>query len=250
LKLVFLIVARAVSLPGVVAAGGVVEGRRDPHDRHSRHDHALAPGHRPPPLGAIVAPRPVRPPGDAPQGPVGGVRLPQENESWGYRRIHGEVAALGITVAPSTVWQILKNAGIDPAPRRGGPDWAEFLRSKAQGILALDCFTVDLLNGAKVCVLAAIEHGTRRIRVLGATENQVQSWVIQMARNLLMDLVDAGMSAKFVLHGRDASFTTAAFDAVFQAADGRVVRSAIQAPRMNSVIERWIGSCRREALLP
>jgi putative transposase len=61
------------------------------------------------------------------------LRLARENESWGYRRIHGELAGLGITVAPSTVWQILKNAGIDPAPRRDGPGWAEFLRSQAQG---------------------------------------------------------------------------------------------------------------------
>jgi putative transposase len=94
------------------------------------------------------------------------LRLARENESWGYRRIHGELAGLGITVAPSTVWQILKNAGIDPAPRREGPGWAEFLRSQAQGILALDFFTADLLNGTKVYVLAVIEHGTRRIRVL------------------------------------------------------------------------------------
>ena len=175
------------------------------------------------------------------------LRLARENESWGYRRIHGELAALGITVAPSTVWQILKDAGISPAPRRDGPGWAEFLRSQAQGILALDFFTADLLNGTKVYVLAVIEHGTRRIRVLGATENPVQSWVVQQARNLLMDLEDAGMSVKFVLHDRDASFT-AAFDAVFQAAGARVVRSAIQAPRMNSITERWIGSCRRELL--
>jgi len=68
------------------------------------------------------------------------LRLARENESWGYRRIHGELAGLGVTVAPSTVWQILKNAGIDPAPRREGPGWAEFLRSQAQGILALDFF--------------------------------------------------------------------------------------------------------------
>jgi len=61
------------------------------------------------------------------------LRLAGENESWGYRRIHGELAGLGITVAPSTVWQILKSAGIDPAPRRDGPGWAEFLRSQAQG---------------------------------------------------------------------------------------------------------------------
>ena len=140
------------------------------------------------------------------------LRLARENESWGYRRIHGELAGLGIAVAPSTVWQILKDAGISPAPRRDGPGWAEFLRSQARAMLALDFFTADLLNGTKVYVLAVIEHDTRRIRVLGATENPVQSWVVQQARNLLMDLEDAGMSVKFVLHDRDASFT-AAFDA-------------------------------------
>ena len=86
------------------------------------------------------------------------LRLARENESWGYRRIHGELAGLGITVAPSTIWRILNRAGIDPAPRRDGPGWAEFLRLQAQGILALDFFTADLLNGAKVYVLAVIEQ--------------------------------------------------------------------------------------------
>jgi transposase InsO family protein len=175
------------------------------------------------------------------------LRLARENESWGYRRIHGELAGLGIKVAPSTVWEILKSAGIDPAPRRDGPGWVEFLRSQAQGILALDFFTTDLLNGTKVYVLAAIEHGTRRVRVLGVTSHPVQAWVVQQARNLLMDLEDAGTQPKFVLHDRDASFT-AAFDAVFQASGARIIRSAVRAPRMNSIMERWIGSCRRELL--
>jgi putative transposase len=175
------------------------------------------------------------------------LRLARENEAWGYRRIHGELAGLGIMVAPSTVWQILKNAGIDPAPRRDGPGWAEFLRSQAQGILALDFFTADLLNGTKVYVLAVIEHGARRVRILGATGHPVESWVVQQARNLLMDLEDAGTWVKFVLHDRDASFT-AAFDDVFRAAGVRIVRSAVQVPRMNSIMERWIGSCRRELL--
>src|SRR6185437_8904859 len=145
------------------------------------------------------------------------LRLARENESWGYRRIHGELAGLGITVAPSTVWRILKSAGIEPAPRRNGPGWAEFLRSQARGIFALDFFTADLLNGAKVYVLAVIEHDTRRIRVLGATEHPAQSWVVQQARNLLMDLGDPGTRMKFVLHDRDVSFT-ATVDALFQAA--------------------------------
>ncbi|HEY1000588.1 MAG TPA: integrase core domain-containing protein [Streptosporangiaceae bacterium] len=92
-----------------------------------------------------------------------------------------------------------------------------------------------------------IEHGTRRIRILGATGHPAQSWVVQQVRNLLMDLEDTRVRVKFVLHDRDTSFT-AAFDAVFQAVGARVVRSAIQAPRMNSIMERWIGSCRRELL--
>ena len=186
------------------------------------------------------------------------LRLARENESWGYRRIHGELAGLGITVAPSTVWKILKNAGISPAPRRGGSGWAEFLRSQAQGILALDFFTAGLLNGAKVYVLAVIEHGSRRVRVLGATEHPVQAWAVQQARNLLMDLEDTRTRVKFVLHDRDASFT-AAFDGVFQAGGARVVRCAVQAPRMKPRVayctssERWAArwrSCRSLGVVP
>ena len=107
----------------------------------------------------------------------------------------------------------------------------------------LTCSTTRTL----VYVLAMIGHGNRRVRVLGATEHPVQSWVVQQARNLLMDLEDAGTRMKFVLHDRDASFT-AAFDAVFQGVGVRVIRSAVQAPRMHSIMERWIGSCRRELL--
>ena len=90
------------------------------------------------------------------------LRLARENESWGYRRIHGELAVLGITVAPSTVWQILKGAGISPAPRRDGQSWAEFLRSQAQGILALDFFTAGLLTGTKVYVSVTWNHSACR----------------------------------------------------------------------------------------
>jgi len=177
------------------------------------------------------------------------LRRARENQSWGYRRIHGELAGLGIIVAPSTVWQILKDAGTGPAPRRDGPGWGEFLRSRAQALLALDLFTAGLLNGTTVYVLAVTEHATRHVRVLGAAQHPAQSRVLQQAPNLLTDMEDARTRAKFVGHDRDASFTQA-FDAVFQAAGIRVIRSAVQAPRMNSIMERWAGSCRRELLDP
>ena len=97
------------------------------------------------------------------------LRLARENPGWGYRRIHGELASLGVKIAASTVWEILKNAGIDPAPRRSVPTWPQFLRSQAEAILACDFFTADLLDGTQAYVLAVIEHATRRIRILGVT---------------------------------------------------------------------------------
>jgi hypothetical protein len=100
------------------------------------------------------------------------LRLARENPGWGYRRIHGELASLGAKVAASTVWEILKKAGIDPAPRRSGLAWLQFLRSQAETILACDFFTADLLDGTQAYVLAVIEHATRRIRILGVTRIQ------------------------------------------------------------------------------
>jgi putative transposase len=99
------------------------------------------------------------------------VRLAKENPLWGYRRIHGEITKLGMTVAQSTVWEILRNAGIDPAPRRAGPTWRQFLRAQASGILAVDFFHVDTVLLKRLYVLVFIEHGTRRMHLGGVTSN-------------------------------------------------------------------------------
>jgi transposase InsO family protein len=165
----------------------------------------------------------------------------------GYRRIHGELAGLGIRIAPSTVWEILTKAGIDPASRRTGPTWAQFLRSQAEAIIATDFFTVDLLNGAQVYCLAVIEHATRRVHVLGVTDHPTAAWVTQQAQNLLMDLDDHAEKIKFLIRDRDSKFV-AAFHAVFHSAGIRILRSPVRAPRANAIMERWIGSCRREIL--
>ena len=175
------------------------------------------------------------------------LRLARENPEWGYRRIHGELAGLGVKVAASTVWEILKTNGIDPAPRRTGPAWPQFLRSQAEAILACDFFTVGLLDGTQAHVLAVIEHATRRIRILGVTLHPAGAWTAQQARNLIMDLGEQTHRAKFMIRDRGSDFT-AVFDAVLAGAGIRTVPCNVATPRMNAITERWIGACRRELL--
>jgi len=175
------------------------------------------------------------------------LRLARENPSWGYRRIHGELLVLGIKVAASTVWEILRQAGIDPAPDRTCTTWASFLRSQADALLACDFFETVTSGGARLFVLAVIEHATRRIRILGATAHPTASWVVQAARNLVMDLEDAGCRARFLIRDRDGKFPVL-FDAVLKDAGVTVVLSGVQMPRMNSIMERWVQTCRHELL--
>ena len=145
------------------------------------------------------------------------------------------------------MWEILKASGIDPAPRRTGPAWSQFLRSQAEAILACDFFIAELLDGTQAYVLAVIEHATRRIRIVGVTLHPTGEWTAQQARNLLMDLGEQTHRVSFMIRDRGSNFT-AAFDAVLADAGIRTVLCSIRTPRMNAIAERWIGGCRRELL--
>jgi len=175
------------------------------------------------------------------------LRLVRENPNWGYRRVHGELATLGIKVAASTVWEILKDEGINPSPQRAATTWAAFLRSQADALLACDFIETVTLAGQRQYILAVIEHATRRIRVLETTAHPTAAWVAQAARNLVMDLEDAGAGVKYLIRDRDAKFPPL-FDEILAQAGIQVVLSGIRMPRMNSVMERWVQTCRHEPL--
>ena len=175
------------------------------------------------------------------------LEMARDNPSWGYRRIHGELTGLGYTLAPSTVWQILKDASVNPAPRRTGQTWRAFLAGQAKTILAADFFHVDTVFLRRLYVLFFIEHGTRRVHLAGITAHPTGAWVTQQARNLLMNLAGQADGLKFLIRDRDTKFT-AGFDAEFTAMGVRIIKTPIQAPRANAIAERWIASARRECL--
>lgn len=177
------------------------------------------------------------------------LRLATENPSWGYRRVHGELALLGISIAASTVWEILKTEGVDPAPHRTTLTWAAFLRSQAEALLAMDFIETVTLTGARQYILAAIHHANRRVRILGTTANPTHAWVTQAVRNLIMDLQDAPSAPqlRFLIRDRDAKYP-AAIDEVLGTAGITTVLTGVRMPRMNAITERWVKTLRAELL--
>jgi putative transposase len=150
------------------------------------------------------------------------IRMAADNPAWGHRQVQGELVRLGHPIAASTVWQIMHDAGIGPAPRRTGPTWKQFPTAQARGILAVDFVHVDTVLLRRIYALIVIEHGTRRVHLAGITANPDDAWTTQAARNFLMDLGQSATPAKFLIRDRAGQFTRS-FDAVFTAEGIRIL---------------------------
>jgi transposase InsO family protein len=175
------------------------------------------------------------------------LRLARENPRWGYLRIVGECRSLGLQVSASSVRRILRRHRLGPAPRRGGPSWSQFLRAQAGGLLACDFLTVETVGLTRLYVLFVVEVQSRRVHLVGITAHPTGVWVVQQARNLLMNLGDHADRFQFFIRDRDTKFT-AAFDAVFAAAGIEIVKIPPRAPRANAHAERWVRTARSECL--
>ena len=169
--------------------------------------------------------------------------MAKDNPRWGVCRIKGELQGLGHRVGATTIRTILRRAGIEPAPRRDGPTWSEFIRSQAEGILACDFFCVETVFLRTLYVLFFIEVGSRRIHIQGVTRNPDSAWVTQQARNLAM--VDDLDSVRFLIRDRDSKFT-ASFDEVFRSEGARIIKTPVRAPRANAFAERFVRTTRAE----
>jgi hypothetical protein len=133
--------------------------------------------------------------------------LATEDSRWDHRRIHGELALLGIKIAASTVRELLTTAGIAPAPQRTAVILASFLRCQAEAILAMDFIETVTLTGQRQYILAVIHHISGRVRILGTTAHATYAWVTQAISSLLMDLEDTGNleRIRYLIHDRDAT---------------------------------------------
>ena len=170
---------------------------------------------------------------------------PAENPTWGYRRIHGELAGLGHWIASSTVWKILNGSGIDPAPERSEVTWSQFLRSQAA--VACDFFTVDTTMLRRYYVLFFIHIPTRQAFYVGTTANPTGQWTTQAARNLFLRHADQLADSRALVRDRGSQFIDT-FDEVFRTEGLKILKTLVRTPVANAFAERWIGTIRRELL--
>jgi putative transposase len=174
------------------------------------------------------------------------LRLAHENPHWGYRRIVGELKGVGIAVSATSVRKVLLAAGLLPAPERGRSSWRAFLRAQAASMLACDFLTVETAFLQRIYVLFFISLARRRIEYVACTANPDGKWVVQQARNVVMQLGEQ-QPFRLLVHDRDSKFSHA-FDEVFRTEGIRVIRTPVQAPNANAHAERWVRTVRADCL--
>lgn len=173
------------------------------------------------------------------------VEMAGENPTWGYRRIHGELLGLGHRVGASTVWRILKDRGVAPAPERASVTWSDFLRSQAA--VACDFACIDTVGLRRYHLLFFIDIKTRRVFYAGITAHPTGAWTTQAARNLFLRHGQALAGCKALVRDGGSQFVDA-FDEIFRTEGIKILKTPVRTPVANAFAERWIGSLRRELL--
>jgi transposase InsO family protein len=179
------------------------------------------------------------------------VHIARENRSWGYDRIAGALANLGVMVSDQTVGNVLKRHGIAPAPERKiTTTWKEFIRTHMDVLVATDFFTTEVwtLGGlVTYYVLFFVHLGSRKVYVAGMTPHPNETWMMQMARNLTMEEWGFLSPGHYLIHDRDGKYCPA-FQQIIDAAGITRVPLPPRSPNLNAYAERWVRSVKEECL--
>ena len=179
------------------------------------------------------------------------VRMAKENRSWGYDRIVGALANLGLTVSDQTVGNVLKRHGIVPAPeRKTTTTWKEFIRTHMDVLVATDFFTAEVwtLGGlVTYYVLFFLHLSSRKVSVAGVTPHPNEAWMMQVARHVTMEEWGLLSPGQYLIHDRDTKFCAAFQQLIDDAGVERVVLPP-RSPNLNAYAERWVRSVKDEAL--
>src|SRR5438445_8664794 len=179
------------------------------------------------------------------------IRMARENRSWGYDRIVGALANLGLTISAQTVGNILKRHGIPPAPeRKTTTTWKEFIRTHMDVLVATDFFTAEVwtLGGlVTYYVLFFLHLGSRQVHIAGMTPHPNEAWMMQVARNVTMEAWGFLSPGQYLIHDRDGKFC-AAFQQIIDDAGVERVPLPPRSPNLNAYAERWVRSVKEECL--
>jgi transposase InsO family protein len=179
------------------------------------------------------------------------VRMAQENRSWGYDRIVGALANLGLMVSDQTVGNVLKRHGIPPAPeRKTTTTWKEFIRTHLDVLVAIDFFTAEVwtLGGlVTYYILFFIHLGSRKAHVAGVTPHPDAAWMMQVARNVTMEAWGFLAPGQYLIHDRDGKYCPA-FQQIIDTAGVTRVPLPPRSPNLHAYAERWVRSVKDEAL--
>jgi putative transposase len=179
------------------------------------------------------------------------VRMARDNLRWGYTRIRGALRNLGHEIGRNTIKRILAENGIQPAPiRRNGMSWETFLKSHWGAIAAADFFSIEVLSHfdlIRYFVLFVIDLKTRRVNIVGISNQPDGRWMKQIARNL-SDGYDGFLNGtRYLIHDRDPLFTSE-FQMILRAGGVRTVKLPAQSPDLNAYAERFVRSIKEECL--
>jgi len=179
------------------------------------------------------------------------VRMAQENRSWGYDRIVGALANLGLTVSDQTVGNVLKRHGIAPAPeRKTTTTWKECIRTHMDVLVATDFFTAEVwtLGGlVTYYILFFIHLGSRKVHIAGMTPHPNAAWMMQIARNMTMEAWGFLSPGQYLIHDRDGKYCPA-FQQIIDTAGVTRVPLPPRSPNLNAYAERWVRSVKEECL--